>query len=469
MKAFSPLFFKLGKYLECDCKLKWVLDWISEHNLQVSSRERNPQFCGKPEYLRRRVFSNINQSEIVCDYEESLQKASDRNSSPNSIPKTTTTSVSEPSSLLSASSLLKVLHSNNLSEGSNGSVFEMIETTSQMTTTLNPISKSSESVKKSPLSRAMFGSDAIKIIDAFFHNNSVNIEWEPIKSNTGGYQVVYRFFGSRDFKKGPLMPSNQRRYKTPQIAVNECVVICVLSLDDHSFNKLNNIPLSQCREIRRDRHRINDLDKIVIGVSAAVCVFVVLAVFIFTCCYHKSQESSKTINPLTKSEHEWETVSVYSTRSIPRARMYHMDSTGNSSAHNLVSDETRSHTSNCFPTANHYMKNRSIADGQSNRSFSVARNPQTIADNRELTKSHQSLSPMSGHQSYTYSHKKQRKKGQHNNRLIPTNSLHSLTEYDSDWNYGSHPRVVNNWKDNELDIYVDQNYVISTNGRKYLK
>ena len=315
----------------------------------------------------------------------------------------------------------------------------------------------------------MFGTDHIKIIDAFFQNNSITIEWEPTKTNSAGYQVVYRFFGSRDFKKGPLMPPNQRRYKTSQLPPNECVVICVLSLDDHSFNKLNNIPLNQCREIRRERNRISDLDKVVIGISAAVCVFVVVAVFIFICCYHRSNRSSKTISPLAKSEHEWETVSVYSTRSIPRARMYHMDSVSNVCGPNLMSDETRSHISNCYQP-NPYMKNRSIADGQSNRSYSMARNAHTIGDNRDLTKSHQSLSVISAQQSYGKNHKKQRKKGQHiNNRLIPANSVHSLTEYDSDWNYGSQPRV-GNWKDNEVDIYVDQNYVISTNGRnKYLK
>ncbi|CAG2158575.1 unnamed protein product [Oppiella nova] len=470
-----------GKHLECDCRLRWIIQWISEHNLQVTSRERNPQFCGKPDNLRRKSFLSINESEMIC--EESMQtshqmRATEQIASSSSTtigPQTTADSHPEDSSpVLSASSLLKV-HSTHSNDTTNGSVYEVMDSTPMMTTTLTPTSKGSEIVKKSPLSRAMFGSDSIKIIDAFFHNNSISIEWEPIKSNNAGYQVVYRFFGSRDFKKGPLMTTSQRRYKTPTIPSNECVVICVISLEDHSYNKLNNIPLNQCRELRRDGNRISDLDKIVIAVSAAVCVFVIFAVFIFSCCYHKSNKSTKTTTPLTKSDHEWETVSVYSTRSIPRARMYHMDTTVNNSQHNLVLDDTRSHISNCYQTTNPYMKHRSIADGQSNRSYSMARNSHSIGDNPELTKSHQSLSALSRHQPYNHnnnnnnSHKKHRKKG-HHNRLISTNSLHSLTEYESDWNYGSHPRIANNWKDNALDIYVDQNYVISTNGRnKYLK
>lgn len=454
--------------MECDCRLKWVVQWVAQHNLQVTSRERNPQFCGRPDHLHKKSFANINLAELVCDPKsDGLANHSNASIPSTTLRPTQTTPIeSETSPLMSASSLLKIVPSDQSNEALNGSI-EVIDATSQITT-VTTSSKSQESVRKSPLSRAMFGSDTVKIIDAFFQNNSITIEWEPTRTNSAGYQVVYRFFGSRDFKKGPLMPPNQRRYRTSQLPLNECVVICVLSLDDHSFNKLNNIPLNQCREIRRERNRISDLDKVVIGISAAVCAFVVAAVFVFICCYHRSRDSSKTASPLGKSEHEWETVSVYSTRSIPRARMYHMDSTSLCGP-NHMSDETRSHISNCYQL-NPYTKHRSIADGQSNRSYSMARSAQTIGDTRELTKSHQSLSMISGQHCQAKSHKKQRKKGHHSNSgLISANSVHSLNEYDSDWNYGSQPRVAN-WKDNEVDIYVDQNYVISTNNRnKYLK
>ncbi len=452
----------------------WIVEWIKENNLQVTSRERNPQFCGKPDHLKRKTFSNINQSELICENETQVYSTKQ---TPKTSTTTSQTSTTE-TSMLSSSSQMKLNISDHSNSGPNGSVTEMIESTPMITTTFIPTTtqKSVEIVqKKSPLSRAMFDSNHIKIVDAIFQNNSITIEWEPLKANSAGYQVVYRFFGSKDFKKGPLMQSNQRSYRTNHIPSNECIVICVISLDDHSNNKLNNIPLSQCREIRRDRHRISDLDKIVIGISAAVCVFVLMAVFVFCCCSHKGSKSSKAISPVTKSDHEWETVSVYSARSIPRARMYHMDTNTNNSTHNLVLDETRSHISNCYQAPNTYMKHRTIADGQSNRSYSVSQishrlnNSHSIADNAELTKSHQSLNGLSAQHSYTNSHKKYRNKANHN-RLIPTNSLHSLTEYDSDWNYGSPTRLANNWKDNEVDIYVDQNYVISTNGKnKYRK
>ena len=48
-----------GKFLTCDCQMKWVPQWIQEHDLQVTSRERNPQFCGNPQRLRDRNFYQL--------------------------------------------------------------------------------------------------------------------------------------------------------------------------------------------------------------------------------------------------------------------------------------------------------------------------------------------------------------------------------------------------------------------------
>jgi len=41
-----------GRFLSCDCRLRWVLQWIQKYELQVTSRERNPKFCGTPAALR---------------------------------------------------------------------------------------------------------------------------------------------------------------------------------------------------------------------------------------------------------------------------------------------------------------------------------------------------------------------------------------------------------------------------------
>lgn len=48
-----------GRFLNCDCRLRWVADWIRKGDLQVTSRERNPQFCGMPGRLKERGFYSI--------------------------------------------------------------------------------------------------------------------------------------------------------------------------------------------------------------------------------------------------------------------------------------------------------------------------------------------------------------------------------------------------------------------------
>ena len=51
-----------GRFLTCDCKIKWIATWIRKYDLQVTSRERNPQFCGNPQSLRDRSFYQLNEN-----------------------------------------------------------------------------------------------------------------------------------------------------------------------------------------------------------------------------------------------------------------------------------------------------------------------------------------------------------------------------------------------------------------------
>jgi hypothetical protein len=48
-----------GRFLNCDCRIRWLLDWVREYDLQVTSRERNPQFCGNPSTLRQFDFYKL--------------------------------------------------------------------------------------------------------------------------------------------------------------------------------------------------------------------------------------------------------------------------------------------------------------------------------------------------------------------------------------------------------------------------
>ena len=65
-EAFSHLNTSLrglslgGRFLTCDCKMRWITEWIRNFDLQVTSRERNPQFCGNPQHLRERNFYQLN-------------------------------------------------------------------------------------------------------------------------------------------------------------------------------------------------------------------------------------------------------------------------------------------------------------------------------------------------------------------------------------------------------------------------
>lgn len=61
-----------GRFLHCDCKLKWVAEWIRNGDLQVTSRERNPQFCGTPNRFRDRGFYSIQPEELTCSQESEI-------------------------------------------------------------------------------------------------------------------------------------------------------------------------------------------------------------------------------------------------------------------------------------------------------------------------------------------------------------------------------------------------------------
>lgn len=51
-----------GRHLQCDCRIRWVIEWIKNGDLQVTSRERNPQFCASPPNLKNKHFYKIDPS-----------------------------------------------------------------------------------------------------------------------------------------------------------------------------------------------------------------------------------------------------------------------------------------------------------------------------------------------------------------------------------------------------------------------
>jgi Leucine-rich repeat (LRR) protein len=55
-----------GRFLVCDCRLRWIVEWIKTRDLQVTSRERKPQFCGSPQRLQDKSFYNIDPDGKSC-------------------------------------------------------------------------------------------------------------------------------------------------------------------------------------------------------------------------------------------------------------------------------------------------------------------------------------------------------------------------------------------------------------------
>ncbi|XP_046386094.1 uncharacterized protein LOC124155916 isoform X2 [Ischnura elegans] len=72
-----------GRSLTCNCKLRWLANWIQKGivpgggdrssgstDIQVTSRERDPQFCGAPARLREKPFHLIQAEELTCEDEK---------------------------------------------------------------------------------------------------------------------------------------------------------------------------------------------------------------------------------------------------------------------------------------------------------------------------------------------------------------------------------------------------------------
>ena len=135
--------------------------------------------------------------------------------------------------------------------------------------------------------------------------------------------------------------------------------MCVVSLEESNVTP-ESVPFPQCREIRTEGPSSSHMDKIIIAASAAICGTVVIAVIVFICCNRKRSSKSEKLRlgnvlaaaggpggpgamqhgnisataasqgqPPTlvglggNGNKDWDQMSMYSSRSIPRARMYH--------------------------------------------------------------------------------------------------------------------------------------------------
>ncbi|BFF95360.1 leucine-rich repeat and fibronectin type-III domain-containing protein 2 [Drosophila madeirensis] len=427
-----------GRFLHCDCKLRWVAEWIRNGDLQVTSRERNPQFCGTPPRFRDRGFYSIQPEELSCPdiadealrgpvgLADNLKPTLASSSSPDSVEyetgtgtgpgtgtaasapvassvgssttnpttttkttTTTTTTTEEPTTKGSSTTRLPAkttanvaattalpTAATNLSANGTGTVQATTITTSSSSSSSSSSSVHANSkqapgwrqgvnnnggphkpqrpplVLGYPPQRGTRIDDAneVQVKHAFRQDSSVIIQWDSDTANILGFRVVYRLFGEKAFKQGPPLEASEREFKIKNVPAQECIIVCVISLEELHVTP-ETVPYQQCREVRTVASQASNMDKITIAASAAICGTIIVAVIVFIAASRRSRklQNSQQKSPLPigglpvnccgptgspgplgsiatlsafNNHKEWDQVSAYSGRSIPRPRIY---------------------------------------------------------------------------------------------------------------------------------------------------
>ncbi|KAG5676868.1 hypothetical protein PVAND_006675 [Polypedilum vanderplanki] len=557
-----------GRFLHCDCKLKWVAEWIRNGDLQVTSRERNPQFCGTPSRFRERGFYSIQPEELTCDDSNNelgvngpigavadslIPKPFSAAPTPSSTTLFVTPStVAVTNHSTSRSSIRPTTTTTRFPSTSFSDKFVSVESTTVLLSTLPPTiqnqtnNKYTSTTTKEPIKNSynwrqnssqhqqkqrpplvlgyppqrgqqIDDSKEIQVKNAYSRqDNSVIIQWDSDTTNILGFRVVYRLFGDKSFKQGPPLESTEREFKIKNVPNAECIIVCVISLEDVAITP-ENVPYSQCREVRTIAAQTSNMDKITIAASAAICGTIIIAVIIFIAASRRRSKKLQALhsslkNPLPiaglpvnccaptpspngplsslatlqvyNSHKDWDQVSIYSGRSIPRPRVFPIDQPVS------LNDDYRSHISH-FSAAGGGMKSskpRSIAESQSHfmnhqpRGYLNSAFPTNLVNSRpELRQSRTSLAAASERmsrasyagsihgpaQSIASSTRRTRPRSRsreqlntahlHSNRpgsrFSTTGSTHNLSNcYDTS----------DNWTDNDMEIYMTRNATART-------
>ncbi|XP_054718663.1 leucine-rich repeat neuronal protein 1-like [Uloborus diversus] len=467
VEAFSHLNSTLrglslgGSALRCDCQLRWVAEWADDRDLQVTSRERNPQFCGSPEHLRRRIFQKLLPSDFTCDNETRPL--------PTKRPKRLNADFDAERNNDVADKVMQIV---------------TIDTHLDITGTTRADSKGNFTSNDEPVRTGSVNQkkednlSMIRIKHAFKRDSSLVLEWEPAKESIKGYQVLIRMFGSRDLKRIIPIPKDKRRLQVEHLPLSQCIVVCVIEYEDPANIKIESIPSKQCRELKGDDSRILSIDKIAIAAAAVVCIVVIIGALIVILFYFRRREllstpSSSSMHPhvsppgvlpaMVKQqpppETDWETLSWNSGRSTPKTNVQNcLVSKSGTTSHSFVLSDGQLHSTLKAPRslANGFSKSYSTHDNESRLSYSHI--SKVSPNNLDIQRSKSLNRPNGYHHPYTGGYIK-KKKQRPNGRLA---SASSSTECESDWN----GRSI--WKDNDVDIYISQNHMVP-GVRKYRK
>ncbi|XP_076245128.1 leucine-rich repeat and fibronectin type-III domain-containing protein hattifattener [Calliopsis andreniformis] len=529
-----------GRFLVCDCRLRWIVDWIKTRDLQVTSRERKPQFCGSPQRLQDKSFYNIDPNEMNCERTpeiigigtvESVDTkeptgpgvASNYNpiTRPSVVPSTAVTSTTTTTALITSTTEQKITetpYSTTSKPTTNRPTAARTGNVVIMRTTLAPPKHIQDQLQQhqprpplvlgSPLYKSKSNEKDIVVKDVVRQDNAVIIYWDTEATNILGFKVIYRLFGDNSFKQAPPLEASEREFKIKNVPSQECIIVCVVSLEETNLTPAN-VPYNQCREVRTENSPTSNMDKITIAASAAICATIVIAVIIFIVANRRrarklhtlhSIDQTKMGGPITglpvnccsnvgptpspggplssmatlsayNAQKEWDQVSAYSNRSIPRPRIFPIDRQGSITRASCI-DDVRSQ-------AGHYSTKmsttRSVVDGQSQHSFSNTSTryftnntlSSNLANTRpELRQSRQSLAAASDRMSRTNfspTHVPQhtssrRQRPRSCNRTLEQNPPRPGSRYSiADSTHTLNNYEENNWTDHDMDIYMARN------------
>ncbi|XP_043522739.1 uncharacterized protein LOC122535337 isoform X2 [Frieseomelitta varia] len=500
-----------GRFLVCDCRLRWIVDWIKIRDLQVTSRERKPQFCGSPQKLQDKSFYNIDPNEMTCERTPEIigigtvESVDTKEPTGSAIAANSYDSTPRPS--INVSTTVTTTTISTTAPASSTTEFQRAETSSSntprtitnrptvartgnvviMRTTLSPPKQIQDHqlqqhqprpplVLGSPLYKSKFNDKDIVVKDVLRQDNAVIIYWDTEATNILGFK--------------------------------ECIVVCVVSLEETNITPAN-VPYNQCKEVRTENSPTSNMDKITIAASAAICATIVVAVIIFIVANRRRARKLHTLHsidqtkmggpiaglpvnccsnvgptpspggPLSSTatlsaynaQKEWDQVSAYSNRSIPRPRIFPIDRQGSITRASCI-DDVRSQTG-------HYsgkISTRSIVgDGQSQHSFSNTNSTRYFGNNTlssnlantrsELRQSRQSLTAASDRMSRTNfspSHmphsSSRRQRPRSCNRTLEQNPPRPCSRYSiADSTHTLNNYEENNWTDHDMDIYMARN------------
>ncbi|XP_076642288.1 leucine-rich repeat and fibronectin type-III domain-containing protein hattifattener [Halictus rubicundus] len=532
-----------GRFLVCDCKLRWIVDWIKTRDLQVTSRERKPQFCGSPQKLQDKSFYNIDPDEMTCDRTPEIigigtvESVDTREPTGPGAMGTGYSPPTQPSITVSTSVTSTTTTTTELVPTTTTTEEEKIETPSTTTprsitsrptvartgnvvimrTTPSPPKHVQDHLQQhqprpplvlgSPLYKSKSNEKDIIVKDVLRQDNVVIIYWDTEATNILGFKVIYRLFGDNSFTQAPPLEASEREFKIKNVPSQECLVVCVVSLEETNITPAN-VPYNQCREVRTENSPTSNIDKITIAASAAICATIVVAVIIFIVANRRRARKLHTLHSIDQTkmggpiaglpvnccsnvgptpspggplssmatlsaynaQKEWDQVSAYSNRSIPRPRIFPIDRQGSITRASCI-DDVRSQTG-------HYsgkISTRSVVDGQSQHSFTntstryFANNTlsSNLANTRpELRQSRQSLAAASDRMSRTNfspSHmpthtSSRRQRPRSCNRTLEQNPPRPGSRYSiADSTHTLNNYEENNWTDHDMDIYMARN------------